>query len=322
MTIDISFEGVQEAGKRISDYIIKTPLIRMPSLDSSLNCQVYVKPENLQTTGSFKLRGAVNSLLVLSEEEKSYGVVCASSGNHATGIAWAAQQLGISAKIVMQENCNPVKLENVKSLGAEVCLVGVEYSNRETKVREIVENEKRIEIHPYAGKYVKEGQGTIALEILEDQSDINVIVAPLGGGGLLSGIAVAAKSLKPDIKVIGIEPASANRYRISLDANEPLNVTNVDTIADGTRTEFANESNLEIIKNYVDEIRTVDDEEIKAAMRLMIHKGKMVIEPSSAMVIAAFMNEKIITTENDKVCFVLSGGNNDIELLTRILTEK
>lgn len=322
MTIDISFEGVQEARERIEKHIIRTPLLRIPALDRILNCQVYLKPENLQHTGSFKLRGALNSLLALSEEEKECGVVCSSSGNHAQGIAWAAKELGISAKIVMPENCNPVKLANVKSFGAEVLLIGTKSSVRDKAVKEIVGNEGRTEIHPYTYKYVKEGQGTIALEIFEDEPDIDIIVSPIGGGGLISGVSVAAKSLNPKVKVIGIEPAGASRYSKSLSANKPIKLSDTDTIADGTRTDQADKGNFEIIKKYVDEVKSVNDEEIKAAMRLIIQKGKLVIEPSSAMVIAAFMNTNMGTTKDDKVCFVLSGGNNDIALLANILIGK
>jgi len=319
VTIDISIEGVREARERIKKHIIRTPLLRIPALDSILNCQVYVKPENLQQTGSFKLRGALNSLLVLTDEEKRCGVVCSSSGNHAQGIAWAAKELEISAKIVMPENCNPVKLKNAKSFGAEVLLIGTLSSVRDKAVKEIVENEGRTEIHPYAHKYVKEGQGTIALEIFEDEPNIDIIVAPIGGGGLISGISVAAKSLNPEVKVIGIEPVGASRYSKSLRAGKPIKLDETDTIADGTRTDQADEGNFEIIKKYVDEIKTVEDEEIKAAMKLMIQIGKMVIEPSSAMGIASFMNKYIETNENEKVCFVLSGGNNDLEFLANIL---
>lgn len=321
MTIDISLEGVQDARERISNHIIKTPLLRVPALDNILNCQVYLKLENLQHTGSFKLRGAMNSLLILTEEEKKYGVVSSSSGNHAQGVACAAEKIGISAKIVMPENCNKVKLANVKSFGAEVILIGTVASVRDKKVKEIVANSRRTEVHPYANKYVKEGQGTIALEVLEDQPDIDIIVTPIGGGGLISGVSVAAKSLNPNIKVIGVEPTGASRYGESLKANKPIKLEEVDTIADGTRTDTANEINFEIIKKYVDKVISVNDEEIKDAMRLIVQKAKVVIEPSSAMVIAAFMN-KYIATKDDKVCFVISGGNNDLELLSNILIEK
>ncbi|MFD1927768.1 threonine/serine dehydratase [Sporosarcina siberiensis] len=322
MTIDINLEGVLEARERIKKHVIRTPLLRIPALDSILNCQVYLKPENLQHTGSFKLRGAFNSLLALSDEEKECGVVCSSSGNHAQGIAWAAKELGISAKIVMPENCNPVKLNNVQSFGAEVLLIGTVSSVRDKAVKEIVENEGRTEIHPYANKFVKEGQGTIALEIFEDEPDIDMIVAPIGGGGLISGVSVAAKSLKPEVKVIGIEPSGASRYSKSLSANKPIKLDKTDTIADGTRTDQADLNNFEIIREYVDEVNSVDDDEIKEAIRLMVKKGKMVIEPSSAMVIAAFMRKNNGATKEKKVCYVLSGGNNDIEFLANLLIGK
>ena len=188
----ITLDDVKKARERINPYIIKTPLLRVPALDEYLNCQVYLKAENLQYTGSFKLRGATNKILSLSDQEKQYGVVSASSGNHAQGVACAAKRLGIKATIVMPRNCNPVKLENVKGFGAEVLLVGELASQREEKAKELAHNEKLTEVHPYADDYIRAGQGTIALEILEDEPEMDKIVVPIGGGGMISGISIVA----------------------------------------------------------------------------------------------------------------------------------
>ena len=318
----ITLKDVQNAKERIAPYIIRTPLLRVPALDDYLNCQVYLKPENLQYTGSFKLRGATNRMLVLSDEEKQNGVVCASSGNHAQGVACAAKRLGIKATIVMSKNCNPVKLENVKQFGADVVMVGNSSTEREEKSKEISQAEKRTEIHPFADDYIKAGQGTIALEILDDEPNMDKIVVPIGGGGLISGIAVAAKGIKPNITIIGAEPQSANRYSESLKVGKPVKVENVNTIADGTRTERANLGNLEIIKKYVDILTTVEDEEIRKAMKLIVEKAKIVAEPSSSLGVAAISKNSLDIKSDDKVCFVISGGNNDLKLLSEILANK
>lgn len=317
--IDISYEGVKEAKERIEKYIYKTPLLRVEALDEVLNCKVYLKPENFQKTGSFKLRGALNKILSLNEDERKRGIVASSSGNHAQGVAYAAKMLGIDAKIVMPENVNPVKLENVKKLGATAVLVDTNPSSREEKVKEIIEKENRVEVHPYQDKFVKEGQGTISLEVLEDNKNINKIVVPVSGGGLLSGVAVGAKGINSNIKVIAAEPEKLNRYKVSSEKNELVELENSFTIADGTRNNRANPINFPIIKEYVDDYIYASDEEIKEAIRLVAKNAKIIIEPSSALVFSAFMNGRVDVNKNDEVCFVISGGNNDISLLADIL---
>lgn len=316
----ITLDDVKKARERINPYIIKTPLLRVPALDEYLNCQVYLKAENLQYTGSFKLRGATNKILSLSDQEKQYGVVSASSGNHAQGVACAAKRLGIKATIVMPRNCNPVKLENVKGFGAEVLLVGELASQREEKAKELAHNEKLTEVHPYADDYIRAGQGTIALEILEDEPEMDKIVVPIGGGGMISGISIAAKGIKANIAIIGVEPKGASRYGESLRAGKPVALDKVDTIADGTRTDRANPDNFQIIQNYVDKIISVEDEEIKKAMKLIVEKAKIIAEPSSSMGVAAFMSRDLDKKPKDKVCFVISGGNNDLGFLSEIIT--
>ena len=310
---------IQEAHKRISPHIIRTPLLRVAALDKILGCEVYLKPESLQNTGSFKIRGATNKLLTLTDEERKRGVVCASSGNHAQGVACAAQKLGIDALIVMPSNCNPVKLAGVKSYGAKVILAGTLSSERDAKVAELVATEGRIEVHPYANFGVKAGQGTMGIEILEDQPDLDTVVVSIGGGGMISGIATAVKALKPGIKVIGMEPAGAPRYTVSRAAGKPMHLDKVDTIADGTRTDHAEPSNFEIIEKLVDELVTATDDEIRAAMKEIVATAKMVAEPSSVMGIGAAMAGKLNLKPTDKVCFVLSGGNNDLELLAQVI---
>ena len=315
----VAYKDVAEARERILPYIFHTPLLRVPAMDKFLGCKVYLKPENLQKTGSFKLRGALNAILSLTEEQKPRGVVACSSGNHAQGVACAADLLGVDAVIVMPENANPVKLEGTMSYGARVILAGTLASERDAKAKEIMMAEGRTLVHPYADDFVKAGQGTIGLEILEDEPEMDVVVTPIGGGGMISGIATALKSRKPGIRVIGTEPAGAPRYRLSRDAGKPVSLSHVETIADGTRTDHADPGNFAIIEKLVDDLISVTDDEIRAAMKLTLSAAKLIAEPSSSMPAAAALAGKLPVSPDDKVCFVISGGNNDLSLLKSIL---
>lgn len=315
----IGLEDVKQARERIGGKVLKTPLLRVPVLDQALGCQVYLKPENLQLTGSFKIRGAMNAILSLTEEEKKKGVVACSSGNHAQGVACAAKMCGIDAAIVMPTNCNPVKLSGVKSYGARVELVGTLGSEREARAAEIMEQEGRVQIHPYGDDRIRAGQGTMALEILEDEPSMDVLVVPIGGGGLITGVAAAAKGVKPSIRVIGMEPAGAPRYSLSRKKGKPVSLSHVDTIADGTRTDHAEPENFRAIERLVDTLVTVEDEWIKRAVVTLLSSAKIMAEPSSVMGIGAALSGTLPVKETDKVCFVLSGGNNDLKQLEGLL---
>jgi threonine dehydratase len=316
----ITIQDINEAQKRISGYAIRTPLLRVRFLDEILGCKAWLKPECLQQTGSFKMRGALNKLLSLTEEQKKYGVVCASSGNHGQAVAYAAKLLGINAKVVMPVNANPVKIAGVQKYGAEIILCGTVSSEREAKMSEMMAQENRIAVHPFENDHVKAGQGTTSLEILEDNPGMNYIVVPIGGGGLISGMATAAKAVNPNVKIVGVEPTGAPRYGLSRQAKAPVSLEKVDTIADGTKTDKANPHNFPIIEKYVDYLVTVDDERIKEAMKLLITQAKLCVEPSGALSVAAAMSKKIPCTANDQVCFTLSGGNVDLTLLASLLT--
>lgn len=314
----ITLTDILEARERIAPYIIRTPLLRTPALDDILGCEVYLKLENLQYTGSFKLRGASNRLLALSPEERSRGVVCASSGNHAQGVACAAQRLGMEAIIVMPTNCNPVKLAGVKAFGATAVLEGTLSSEREAKVEEYAKREGKTIVPPYNDDYVRAGQGSIGLEILEDEPNITAVVAPVGGGGLISGIAVAITE-QSNAKVIAVEPTFAARYSQSRKEKKPIKLDKVDTIADGTRTDYANVMSYTIIEEKVSDIVTAGDDAIIKAMKLMVSTAKIVAEPSSVMGIAAILEGNLKFNPQDKVCFVISGGNNDLAQLKDVL---
>ena len=242
----IEYRDVQAARARIAPHIVRTPLLRVPALDEALGCQVYLKHEGFQAIGAFKIRGALNKALSLSEEELGRGLVCASSGNHAQGVAYAAHKLGAQAVIVMPTNANPVKLAGVQRWGGQVELVGTLSSQREERAAQLVREQGMVEIHPYADPFVAAGQGTLALEVLEDLPDASLIAAPIGGGGLISGIATAVKGAAPQVRTVGVEPAGAPRYTRSRAEGRPVQLESVQTIADGTRTDHANPDNFAV----------------------------------------------------------------------------
>ena len=315
----IEYRDVQAAQARIASHIIRTPLLRVPALDEALGCQVYLKHEGFQAIGAFKIRGALNKALSLSEEELGRGLVCASSGNHAQGVAYAAHKLGAQAVIVMPTNANPVKLAGVQRWGGQVELVGTLSSQREERAAQLVREQGMVEIHPYAAPFVAAGQGTLALEVLEDLPDASLIAAPIGGGGLISGIATAVKGAAPQVRTVGVEPAGAPRYTRSRAEGRPVQLESVQTIADGTRTDHANPDNFAVIQARVDELYTVEDRWIEEAMRLLMTAAKVIAEPSSVLPVAAALCGALPVRPEDKAVFVLSGGNADPALLARLL---
>lgn len=315
----IEYRDVQAAQARIAPHIVRTPLLRVPALDEALGCQVYLKHEGFQAIGAFKIRGALNKALSLSEEELGRGLVCASSGNHAQGVAYAAHKLGAQAVIVMPTNANPVKLAGVQRWGGQVELVGTLSSQREERAAQLVREQGMVEIHPYADPFVAAGQGTLALEVLEDLPDASLIAAPIGGGGLISGIATAVKGAAPQVRTVGVEPAGAPRYTRSRAEGRPVQLESVQTIADGTRTDHANPDNFAVIQARVDELYTVEDRWIEEAMRLLMTAAKVIAEPSSVLPVAAALCGALPVRPEDKAVFVLSGGNADPALLARLL---
>ena len=315
----IEYRDVQAAQARIASHIIRTPLLRVPALDEALGCQVYLKHEGFQAIGAFKIRGALNKALSLSEEELGRGLVCASSGTHAPGVAYAAHKLGAQAVIVMPTNANPVKLAGVQRWGGQVELVGTLSSQREERAAQLVREQGMVEIHPYADPFVAAGQGTLALEVLEDLPDASLIAAPIGGGGLISGIATAVKGAAPQVRTVGVEPAGAPRYTRSRAEGRPVQLESVQTIADGTRTDHANPDNFAVIQARVDELYTVEDRWIEEAMRLLMTAAKVIAEPSSVLPVAAALCGALPVRPEDKAVFVLSGGNADPALLARLL---
>ena len=281
-------------------------------------CEVFLKPENLQHTGAFKLRGAYYKISQLTEEEKSHGVIACSAGNHAQGVALAATNNGIKSIICLPAGAPISKIEATKRLGAEVCLVPGVYDDAYAKAIELRDQMGYTFVHPFNDPKVIAGQGTIGLEILEEMPHIDAVVVPVGGGGLISGVAFALKTLRPDIKVYGVQAAGAPSMAKSMEKAERIHLDSVSTIADGIAVKEPGDLTYELCQKYVDEIVTVSDDEIAAAILALIEKQKLIAEGAGAAAVAAVMFDKL-PIEGKKVVCVVSGGNIDVNILNRVI---
>lgn len=304
------------AREHLQKVLLPTHLIYSPIFSEESQNQVYIKPENLQKTGAFKIRGAYNKINKLTEEEKKRGVIASSAGNHAQGVAYAARELGIKAVIVMPKTTPLIKVQSTKKYGAEVVLYGDVYDDAYQKAKELEAQEGYVFVHPFDDIDVLEGQGTIALEILEEMPDAEVIVVPIGGGGLISGIAAAAKMIKPDIKIIGVEPSGAASATEALKKNKVITLPEANTIADGTAVKRIGDLTFNCIKQYVDEVVTVDDYELTEAFLLLAEKHKIIAENSGILPLAAL---KKLTERDKKVVPVVSGGNIDVLMISSMI---
>ena len=284
----------------------------------SNKCEVFLKPENLQHTGAFKLRGAYYKISQLTEEEKSHGVIACSAGNHAQGVALAATHNGIKSIICLPAGAPISKIEATKRLGAEVCLVPGVYDDAYAKAIELRDQMGYTFVHPFNDPKVIAGQGTIGLEILEEMPHIDAVVVPVGGGGLISGVAFALKTLRPDIKVFGVQAAGAPSMAKSMEKAERIHLDSVSTIADGIAVKEPGDLTYELCQKYVDEIVTVSDDEIAAAILALIEKQKLIAEGAGAAAVAAVMFDKL-PIEGKKVVCVVSGGNIDVNILNRVI---
>lgn len=307
--MSVTLEDIKRAYERLSVHVRHTPILRGSELDSTLGCEVFLKVECLQLTGSFKIRGATNKILSLTEEEKEKGIIASSSGNHAMGVAYAAKMLGIKATLVLPENAPQSKIDGTKSLGADVVLHGFDSIQRYQKLHEIKAEKGYTLVHSYDDPTLIAGQGTSGYEIIQDLPDVDTVVVPLGGGGLLAGIAVALKEMNPSVRVIGVEPEAIPRYSESRKAGKPIQVPMGETVADGLMITKTGKNNYPLIEKYVDEIVTVGDEYIYQALNEIVFKTKVLVEPSAAIGMAAALGKKIQLKPDMKVCFFLSGGN-------------
>lgn len=307
-----------EARERLGTVIEKTKLIHSNIFSDESGNDVYIKPENLQRTGAFKIRGAYNKIAKLTEEEKKRGVIAASAGNHAQGVALAAQKLGIKAVIVMPKHTPLIKVEATRRYGAEVILTGEVYDEAYEYAKKLQEKEGYTFVHPFNDEDVIEGQGTIALEVLEELPDADIILVPIGGGGLISGIASAAKLKNPLIKIIGVEPEGAAS---ALEARKNHHVVELDeanTIADGTAVKKIGDITFDYIEKYVDDIVTVSDYELMAAFLVLVEKHKIVAENSGILAVAGL---KKLNVTGKKIISIISGGNIDVLTISSMINK-
>ena len=313
----LTLDNVYRAGNVLREVVRKTDMVYAPGLKPGVD--LYLKTENLQTTGSFKIRGAYYKMSRLSSEEKSRGVVACSAGNHAQGVALAAQKSGIKSVICLPDGAPISKIEATKSYGAEICLVEGVYDDAYKKAVQLSEEKGYTFIHPFDDEDVIAGQGTIALEIEDQLPDLDAIIVPIGGGGLISGIAFTMKAINPSVKVYGVQAKGAPSMLNSINAHSIEELAGVSTIADGIAVKKPGSLTYDLCSRYVDEIVTVNDDEISAAILTLMEKHKLVTEGAGAVAVAAAMFGKIDLQGKKAVC-LLSGGNIDVTILSRVIS--
>lgn len=308
-----NLESIREAHRRIAPRIHRTPVITSSSLDEIAGAKIFFKCENLQRTGSFKIRGATNAVFSLSEEEAKHGVVAPSSGNHAAALALAARSRGIPAWLIMPSNSSAVKKRAVEAYGGKITECEPNIASREATAAEVLKRTGAHLVHPYNDARVIAGQGTAAIELLEEVPDLDAIITPLSGGGLLSGTAIAAKSMKPNIRVIGGEPKNADDAYRSMASGKIEPAAKTETIADGLRATLC-PLTFSILRERLDEVSLVAEEEIVSTMLLLWERAKIVVEPSGAVAAAPVLLRRL-RAEGKKVGVILSGGNLDLHQL-------
>ena len=315
----INLEKIHQARETIQGVVAKTPLAYAPYLSEIVESEIFLKKENLQTTGAFKIRGAYNKIASLSDAQRACGVIAASAGNHAQGVALSASLFGIRAVIIMPDSTPLTKINGVKHYGAEVILAGGNYDEAYAYASEYATEHSLTFVHPFEDPEVIAGQGTIGLEILENCENLDAVIVPIGGGGLISGIATAIKETNPNIRVIGVSATGAPAFKNSYEMKQPIDSLSVRTIADGIAVRDTSPITLEYALKYVDEVISVDDAEIASAILYLLEKQKLVVEGAGAVGVAALLHNKITNIKNKRVAVVLSGGNMDVTLLSVII---
>ena len=313
----LTLDRVYKASRVLGEVIRETDMIAAPKINPAAN--VYLKTENLQVTGSFKIRGSYSKISQLSDEEKSHGVIACSAGNHAQGVALAATKNGIKSLICLPDGAPISKVEATKKYGAEICMVKGVYDDAYNKALELRDEKGYSFIHPFNDPDVIAGQGTIGLEILNQLPDADVVVVPVGGGGLIAGVAYTIKQLKPTCRVYGVQAYGAPSMQESLECDEIKTLTGVNTIADGIAVKTPGDLTYEICKEYVDGIITVTDDEIALAILTLLEQQKLIAEGAGAVPVAAVMNGKIPDIDGKNVCCLVSGGNIDVTILSRVI---
>lgn len=312
----MTLDKFEEAAEKVKEVVLPTNLIYSEYFSAQTGNKVYLKPENMQYTGAYKVRGAYYKISTLSEEERQKGLVTASAGNHAQGVAYAAKLFGVPATIVMPEATPLLKVNRTKSYGAEVVLYGSVYDEASQYALKLAEEKGATFVHPFNDETVATGQGTIAMEIFKELPTVDIILVPIGGGGLAAGVSTLAKLLNPNIMVIGVEPAGASCMQASLDAGEVVTLPDVETIADGTAVKTPGNVVFPYIQENVDEIITVEDHELIVNFLDIIENHKMIVENSGLLTVAALKHLKY---KNKKVVSILSGGNMDIITLSSVV---
>jgi threonine dehydratase len=315
----LDINKIYEAKERIKDVVVDTPFSHAPYLSEIAGCKVYLKKENLQVTGAFKIRGAYNKIASLSDEQRACGVVAASAGNHAQGVALSASKFGIKAVIVMPESTPLTKVNGVKHFGAQVILAGSNYDEAYAYAKTYGRENSLTFVHPFEDEEVIAGQGTVALDILDKCEDLDAVLIPIGGGGLIAGMATAFKALNPKIEVIGVSALGAPAFKNSYESGKAQDSLSVRTIADGIAVRDTSPINLSYALKYVDKIVSVDDEEIASAILFLLEKQKLVVEGAGSVGVAALLHHKLEYLKDKKVAVVLSGGNMDVTLLSVII---
>ncbi|AJC86410.1 threonine ammonia-lyase [Campylobacter sp. RM16704] len=315
----IELNKIYQAKQKIADFVLKTPFVHSSSLSEFLDTDIFLKCENLQKTGAYKIRGAYNTIANLTKDQKQFGVIAASAGNHAQGVAISAKKFGIEAVIVMPEATPLLKVSATKNLGAKVILKGDNFDEAYAYALNYAKEHKLNFIHPFENESIMAGQGTLMLEMLDEISDLDMILAPVGGGGLISGIASAAKQINPNIKIVGVSAKGAPAMYESFKSKKIINSKSVRTIADGIAVRDVNKINFDIILECVDEFIQVDDEEIANAVLYLLEKHKLTVEGAGACTVAALLHKKLDLKKYKKIGVVLSGGNIDVQMLNIII---
>mgnify|MGYP001001169329 FL=1 len=315
---ETTIAGVYEAARTLDGVTKKTRLLESPFFSSLSQNDVYLKPENLQNTGSFKLRGAYNKIAHLTEEERSKGVITSSAGNHAQGVALAAQRLGVNAVICMPATTPLLKVEATRSYGAEVVLAGDTFDDAYKRSLELQKEKGYVYVHPFNDRDVLLGQGTTALEIIDELKDVDAILVPIGGGGFASGVAFATKSVRPEVKVIGIEPMGAACMANSFAAGHVTTLAGVETVADGCAVKTPGDLTFAFCRKYLDDIITVSEMEIMSALLFLIEKHKLIAEGAGVLSLAALTR---LPFKGKKVVSILSGGNIDISTISALISK-
>ena len=314
LPLTLTLRDFEDARARIDAHIKRTPLLTSRQLSELTGYEVRLKAENLQTVGSYKIRGPLNKFAQMPEAQKRRGVVCSSAGNHAQGVALAARIYGIRAVVCMATNATPAKIAATKAYGAEVVLHGTIWDEANEKAKELVRDEGLTYVHPFDDAELIAGQGTLGLEIIQDWPEVDAVVVPIGGGGLIAGVAMVVKSVNPNIRVIGVESSDGPAMKASVDAGS-LQTIDCRTVIDGLRVRRAGELNFSVVQRFVDEIVTLPDRDIFDAMLWVMERAKLVVEGAAAAPVAALMHGLVTMPAGSRVAAVLSGGNLNLDQL-------